>query len=375
VRVLYLTMNPNRESTTVPTEGWFRLLGPRGLEPVLVSRQSGAFQEWARAQGVPTYETEMPFPSTRWPFPFISSLLRLRAIARRHRPELVHCNEHDVYPAGQYLARMLGIPVAVSVHFTLRDGFSRWAFSGRRAPDRMFFVSRSCLEACRPDVGGIVDESHWRVLHNGLNLDHYQPDQQRGLAFRREHGLESARVLGVACALRPRKQLEHLFQAVHRLDDPSVHVVVAGGPVSGDEAYAERLLQDARALLGERLIYLGHLRELRFLYNALDLFVNTSQEESFGLSVLEAMACGCPVVGYPSVSVSEVVLPNGGEIVAQDDIPALVTAIRAWLRRPDLLTNARNAARAQSGLFDIAAVAAQLWQEYEEVLATGSRKS
>jgi hypothetical protein len=36
-------MNPNRQSTTVPTEGWFRLLPARGLEPVLVSRTLGAF--------------------------------------------------------------------------------------------------------------------------------------------------------------------------------------------------------------------------------------------------------------------------------------------------------------------------------------------
>ena len=37
MRVMYLTINPNRESTTVPTEGWFRVLGPKGLEPVVVS--------------------------------------------------------------------------------------------------------------------------------------------------------------------------------------------------------------------------------------------------------------------------------------------------------------------------------------------------
>ena len=52
MRVLYLTMNPNRESTTVPTEGWFRLLRDRGLEPVLVSNTSGAFQAWAHEQGI-----------------------------------------------------------------------------------------------------------------------------------------------------------------------------------------------------------------------------------------------------------------------------------------------------------------------------------
>ena len=40
VRVLYLTMNPNRASTTVPTECWLRLLPARGLEPARSSRSS-----------------------------------------------------------------------------------------------------------------------------------------------------------------------------------------------------------------------------------------------------------------------------------------------------------------------------------------------
>ena len=35
LRVLYLTMNPNRASTTVPTEGWFRVLRPRGFDDLL----------------------------------------------------------------------------------------------------------------------------------------------------------------------------------------------------------------------------------------------------------------------------------------------------------------------------------------------------
>ena len=51
MRVLYLTMNPNRMSTTVPTEGWFRLLADRGLSPVLVSRERGEFDAWARERG------------------------------------------------------------------------------------------------------------------------------------------------------------------------------------------------------------------------------------------------------------------------------------------------------------------------------------
>ena len=106
MRVLYLTMNPNRESTTVPTEGWFRTLRPRGLEPVLISSVSGAFQKWADGEGVPCYETRLPFPNKMRPWAFLSALASVIRIARRHRVDLIHSNEQDVYPIGQYCGEM-----------------------------------------------------------------------------------------------------------------------------------------------------------------------------------------------------------------------------------------------------------------------------
>lgn len=369
MRVLYLTMNPNRESTTVPTEGWFRLLRERGLEPVLVSNSSGAFQAWANEQGIPCDEVPLPFPDTKWPLPFLRSLWRIYRIGRRHGVQLVHCNEHDIYPIGQYVARLLGVPVVLSVHFTLRDGFSRWAFGGRRRPDRIFFISQGSLEACRPDIAGVVPEDRWRVLYNGLDTTRFQPDETLGRAFREEWQLGDAFCIGVACALRPRKQLEHLFRAAAAVETPGLRIVVAGGPVKGDEAYAAGLMAEGRRLLGDRLVHVGHLKDLRPFYNALDLMVNTSQEEACSISVIESLSCGCPVLGYPSTSVDEQVLPDGGEIVAQDAIDELAAALRRHAGSPSRARSARPAARARAiSVFDIRALADQVWREYRSLV-------
>jgi glycosyltransferase involved in cell wall biosynthesis len=373
MRVLYLTMNPNRESTTVPTEGWFRILRGRGLEPVLVSSNTGAFPAWASEQGVPSYEVPLPFPDRHRPWPFLRSLARVVRIARRHRIQLVHCNEQNIYPIGQYAARLLRIPVVVSVHFTMRQGFSEWAFRGHRRPDRVLFISRGSLTACRPGIDLHIPESRRRILYNGIDLERFRPDAHLRAAFRRDHGLVDSHAVGVACALRPRKQLEHLFEACAMVRVRSLRVLVAGAPVAGDERYAEQLLQRGRELLGDRLILLGHLQDLRPFYNGLDMFVNTSQEEACSISVIEALACGCPVVGYPSTSVDEQILPSGGEIVEQDDVEALVGAMEAWVTAPDRLEQARAGARHRAGTFDIRALAEQLWGEYGSVLAEAAR--
>lgn len=368
MRVLYLTMNPNRASTTVPTEGWFRLLRPRGLEPVLVSNQVGAFHALAVEQGIPAFHVPLPFPNKWNPLPFVRSLWRLRKIVKRHGIQLIHCNEHDIYPMGQYLGRLCSLPVVVSVHCKLERGFCEWAFEKRRQPTRIFFISRGSLETCRPAVQGLIPDNRWRLLFNGLDVEHFRPDPERGRRFRIEHGLGTGRLIGVACALRQGKQLEHLFESARQLPE-DVRVVLAGGPVPGEQAYGETVIPLGKRLLGDRLIAVGHLSDLRGFLNALDLFVNTSKEETCSISVLEAMACGCPVIGYPSRSVDGQVLPGGGEIVEQDRIDRLTEAIGRWLSDPAKLSAARTGARRRvEETFDIRIIAAQLWDEYHHVL-------
>jgi glycosyltransferase involved in cell wall biosynthesis len=369
MRVLYLTMNPNRQSTTVPTEGWFRLLPARGLSPVLVTRTSGAFAAWARSRGVPVYEDPLPFPDKRRPAAFFRSLAALRRIIRRHRIQLIHCNEQDVYPIGQYAARLTGLPVVVSVHFTMERGFCEWAYGGRRQPDRIFFVSRGNLEACRAAVDGVIDESRRRVMYNGLDLNQYTPDDALRTAFRTKFGVTEDIVIGVACALRPRKQLEHLVEAASRVASPRLRVAIAGGPVPGDENYAEALLRRAREQLGNRVLLLGHVEDLRGFYNALDIFVNTSEEEACSISVMEALASGCPVLGYASKSVDDQILPGGGEIVPQDDINALSARLSSWVSSVQELKSRRRSARQRAvAVFDIESLSQQLWQEYLDIL-------
>ncbi len=324
MNVLYLTMNPNRQSTTVPTEGWFRFLPERGLKPVLVSRELGSFHQWAVEQGIPAYQDPLPFPNKTSPFPFFRSLWHLRNIVRQHRIDLIHCNEQDIYPVGQYLARLCKLPVVVSVHFTMGRGYCTWAFGGKKAPERMYFVSRRNLEACCAGLNGVVSEERWQVLHNGLDLKSYQPDAELGRQFRDEHSLSGDDILiGAGCAFRERKQLEHLFEAASYIDQDQLKVVVAGFSVKDEEDYGKNLLDQARKKLGNRFHFVGCLTDMRGFSNALDIFVNTSREESFGISVLEAFACGCPTVGYDSKAVDEVVLPDGGEIVEQDSITDL----------------------------------------------------
>ena len=75
------------------------------------------------------------------------------------------------------------------------------------------------------------------------------------------------------------------------------------------------------------------------------------------------------MVGYPSKSVDEQVLPDGGEIVPQDDVAALAAALERWLNDPAKLAAGRRGARLRAETdYDIRVRSRQLWDEYLEVL-------
>jgi glycosyltransferase involved in cell wall biosynthesis len=113
---------------------------------------------------------------------------------------------------------------------------------------------------------------------------------------------------------------------------------------------------------------------LRGFYNALDATINVSKEETCSISVIESLACGCPVIGYPSVSVDEQILPDGGEIVLQDNVGQLANALGRWLADAKALASKRIAARKQAeSRFDIQKLSEGLWDEYVAVLAERGR--
>jgi glycosyltransferase involved in cell wall biosynthesis len=374
VSILYLTPNPNRASSNVPTEGWFRILRERGLKPVVVVGSEGEFSRWTRRQGIPTHVLPLVPPDKWRPWNYMRLLMRLRRISVAAGVEVVHSIEHTVHPIAADLARWCRLPVVVGVHCRIARGFGEWAFGGRRQPDRIFFLSRGSRAVCHAAVDGVILEERWRLLPNGLDLDWYRPDPALGEQFREQHQLGQGLLVGAATWLRPGKQIEHLCTLRNVLDACNCRLLIAGGFAPGEEEYARGILAAAETALGDRLRFLGCLSDLRGFYNALDATINVSKEETCSISVIESLACGCPVIGYPSVSVDEQILPDGGEIVPQDNVEQLANALGRWLADPNALASKRIAARKQAERrFDIQKLSEGLWDEYVAVLAERGR--
>jgi glycosyltransferase involved in cell wall biosynthesis len=174
------------------------------------------------------------------------------------------------------------------------------------------------------------------------------------------HGLSRPYVLTVG-TLEPRKDLVTLLRAFDQLerDLPEHDLVVVGGRGWQDRQLVQAL--EAR-MQSRRVRWLGYVSEpdLVALYTGADLFVFTSMFEGFGLPVLEAMACGAPVVASDVAALREV----GGDVARfapPGDPAAFARTISESLRDPEARAAARRAGPERAARFSWTRTAEALW--------------
>jgi glycosyltransferase involved in cell wall biosynthesis len=169
----------------------------------------------------------------------------------------------------------------------------------------------------------------WRVIVEGVNTNVFQPDAGAGVGFRSAYGIGERPLVLAVGSLTLEKRYEFLFHVWSSLGPNAPDLVVCGEGVERD-----RLQASARALrLPVR--FLGHLTPSALVgaYNAADCFVHGGVVETFGLSVLEAMACGRAVLAARAGAVPEV-LGDTGVLAPPDEPDAFAAQLRDLLAAP-----------------------------------------
>ncbi len=227
--------------------------------------------------------------------------------------------------------------------------------SARRA-DRLNAVS----ESTRRDLGRFLGVSADRVdvVYNGVD-DRFRKEEHEAVErFRQSHGLPARFVLYLG-TLEPRKNVPGLIRAYARARKMGVTepLVLAGGRGWGDLGL-EQLIDELGIASMVRREGFASMEDQPLWYNAATLFAYPSLYEGFGLPVLEAMACGTPVVASNRSSLPEV-LGDTGMLCDPDDDDALGQAIYMLLHDDDLRTDLseRGRIRAKSFTWDAAATA------------------
>jgi len=174
------------------------------------------------------------------------------------------------------------------------------------------------------------------VVHNGVDLDEFSP--------RREEAQRHDQLrVGMVGALAPWKGQDVFIRAAKTVSEhvKNVRFLIIGGEIydtSGHEGYGEELKRLAASLgLQSQIVFTGFRRDIANIMTSLDVIVHCSVEpEPFGRVIVEAMACGKPVIAANAGGVPEIIEDETvGVLVPPGDVERLAEAMRL------LLTNER----------------------------------
>ena len=336
------------------------LLEARGYDQVLAAPESSEVARAWRQQGRPHVHFSVPPErkirrhGDRGPLspPLLARELartaanarRIAALASALQVDCIHANAHWSHLEAALGGRLARLPVVLLLHDLLPGIAARLRAVSVRIADVSVAVSNA-VAGCLPERA----RSRVTVIHNGVDPVALSPGPAQP-EIRRELATDpSAPIILAMCRLDPRKGVDEIIRAVAALDGDlgRAQLAVVGTDNTG-EGLARRLRVLGAELLGARVRFVGPRQDIAAVLRSVDVLVQASSREALGFSVLEAHACGTPVVAYPASGTMEIVRDGEtGLLARQDDVVHLSACIGRILTDAGLRAHLAREARAQ----------------------------
>lgn len=265
---------------------------------------------------------------------FLRFLSQLRTAIKRLNPDLIHSNGIK-----SHLCLALALRPRCPIVWHIHDFVShrpqwvqrliRWA-SGRAS------VAIAISRAVERDIAGVAPRLPVQHVENAVDTQRFVPGTGRPRELDREAGLDPdvARVrIGLVATYANWKGQDVFLKAIQRC--PTVSGYVIGGPIyttAGSQWAESDLRQQAESLgISDRVGWIGFQSDPVWIYQSLDVVVHAStRPEPFGLTIVEAMACGRAVIVSNSGGAAELFTPMHDAV---GHPPGDVNALAHWIGR------------------------------------------
>jgi glycosyltransferase involved in cell wall biosynthesis len=269
------------------------------------------------------------------------------------RPDVVHAHFWMSGLASIRAAAGLGVPVVQTFH-ALGTVKRRWQGDQDTSPATRIDIEREIgcradriIATCSDEVTELgamgVDVGRVDVVPCGVDVSLFRP------AAGANRARPSAPRLVIVSRLVPRKGVEDAIRALPLI--PAAELVIVGGPsadhLDDDDEVARLRRVATHCGVAGRVCFTGHLphEELPAVIGSSDVLLAVPWYEPFGITVLEAMACGVPVVGSAVGGLLDTVAPGVTGVLVKSRDPESIAAGTRWL----LSDEQRRAAMGRAG--------------------------
>ena len=259
-----------------------------------------------------------------------SSFGPLNRLIRHEKIDIIHAQTRVTQVLGYWLSRMTGVRMVTTCH-----GFFRPRWSRKKFPcwgSAVIAISKPVAQHLRDDLKVVPDKVY--LIANGIDLGRFTPvNEQMRRAARQKWGFTQTPLIGIIARLSDVKGIDILIKAMPLIikEIPSADLLIAG---QGPQENALKKLTEILAL-SAKVHFINVIDHTHELLCALDVFVMPSLMEGLGLSVLEAQACGIPVVASRAGGLVDLIEDGkSGYLAAVNDPQDLAGRIIEALKNP-----------------------------------------
>ncbi len=371
MKLLYVSPNSELGGAERILDTLIKYHDRKNFEVYVVLMGPGSLEERWKEMGV----TVLQIPRFRFRHfgSLVKALWALRKILKEHKIDLVHSTMVYGHLFAGPIAWAMNIPEVWFQHGPVGKTLDRWAGF---VPTKNILCNSKFTE----NQQQVLAKAKTSVVYGPVEIPHTDSETSQKIRteFRKKFNIDSEKFLCVHVArLDPWKGQENFIAAIEIAYKkyPNIQALIVGGSALGSADYEKKLCSLVREKNLESVIKLtGFLSSVHEVFLSADLFVHCStQAEPLGLSILEAMAAGCPVIAANQGGPLEVIVDKeSGILFPGSDVAQLSQEILKVSQDKNLQNQLRQKGLKRAECFESKKWVKQIEKIYSGIIAEGN---